>query len=125
MKIQPFTGSFTQQEAISDTAIKAAVDVLRTGRLHRYNTNHGDEISHTAKLEREYADYQQSTYCLACASGGYAMSIALQAAGILPGEMPFSPIRSRWPLCQVPLSMPVASRFLWRLRKILCSTFTT
>ncbi len=85
MKIQPFTGSFTQQEAISDAAIDAAVEVLRTGRLHRYNT-HIDEVSHTAKLEREYADYQQSTYCLACASGGYAMSIALQAAGIKPGE---------------------------------------
>ncbi|MCP4934415.1 MAG: aminotransferase class I/II-fold pyridoxal phosphate-dependent enzyme [bacterium] len=85
MKIQPFTGSFTQQEAISDTAIAAAVDVLRTGRLHRYNT-HIDEVSYTAQLEREYADYQQSTYCLACASGGYAMSIALQAAGLEPGE---------------------------------------
>ncbi len=85
MKIQPFTGSFTQQEAISDTAIAAAVEVMRTGRLHRYNT-HADETSHTAKLEREYADYQQSAYCLACASGGYAMSIALQAAGIKPGE---------------------------------------
>ena len=85
MKIQPFTGSFTQQEAISEPAIAAAVDVLRTGRLHRYNPL-GDEISHTAQLEREYADYQQSVYCLACASGGYAMSIALQAAGLEPGE---------------------------------------
>ena len=85
MKIQRFNGSFTQQESIGDTAIAAAVEVLRTGRLHRYNT-HGDEVSHTAQLEREYANYQQSTYCLACASGGYAMSIALQAAGIEPGE---------------------------------------
>ena len=85
MKIQPFNGSFTQQEAIGEPAIAAAVEVLRTGRLHRYNTL-ADELSHTAQLEREYAEYQQSTYCLACASGGYAMSIALQAAGILPGE---------------------------------------
>ena len=33
-----FTGSFTQQEPIPDTAIDAAVAVLKSGRLHRYNT---------------------------------------------------------------------------------------
>ena len=54
MTIRPFTGSFTQQEAISDTAIDAAVEVLRSGRIHRYNTK-GDELSETALLEQEYA----------------------------------------------------------------------
>jgi hypothetical protein len=32
-----FTGSFTQQEPIPEAAIEAAVEVMRTGRLHRYN----------------------------------------------------------------------------------------
>jgi len=85
MKIRPFTGNFTQQEAISDTAIKAAVEVLRSGRIHRYNTK-GDELSEVALLEQEYAIWQGSKYCLACASGGYAMSIALKAAGLKAGE---------------------------------------
>ncbi len=85
MSIQPFTGNFTQQEAIAETAIDAAVEVLRSGRLHRYNTI-GVEPSEVALLEQEYATWQGSNYCLACASGGYAMSIALKASGLIKGE---------------------------------------
>ena len=32
-----FTGSFTQQEPIPEAGIEAALEVLRSGRLHRYN----------------------------------------------------------------------------------------
>ena len=32
-----FDGSFTQQEPISEIAVSAALRVLRSGRLHRYN----------------------------------------------------------------------------------------
>jgi hypothetical protein len=32
-----FKGSFTQQEPIPEAAIEAAVRVMRSGRLHRYN----------------------------------------------------------------------------------------
>lgn len=80
-----FTGSFTQQEPISEAGIDAAVAVMRTGRLHRYNTL-GEEISETARLELEFAAYQGARYCLACASGGYAMHIALRAFGLKSGE---------------------------------------
>ncbi|MET1411874.1 DegT/DnrJ/EryC1/StrS family aminotransferase [Roseibium sp. HPY-6] len=83
--MDPFRGVFTQQEAIPDEAIAAAVDVMRSGRLHRYNTL-GDELSPASELERNFAAYQGSRYCLACASGGYAMSIALRAAGVQPGD---------------------------------------
>ena len=85
MTIAPFTGNFTQQEAIRDSAIDAAIEVLRSGRLHRYNTA-GDEVSQTAQLEAEYAAWQGSKYCLACTSGGYALSTALKAAGLKVGE---------------------------------------
>lgn len=81
----PFTGSFTQQEALSEGAIAAAVRVMQTGRLHRYNVADG-ETSEASLLEAEYACYQGAKYCLACASGGYAMSTALRAAGLRPGE---------------------------------------
>lgn len=83
--MQPFTGSFTQQEPIADDAIAAAVDVLRSGRLHRYNTV-GDELGPVAELEKAYAAYQGSTYCLACTSGGYAMATALRALGVGAGD---------------------------------------
>jgi len=80
-----FTRPFTQQEAISQEAINAANEVLKTGRLHRYNTIE-DELSQVSLLEQEYANYQGSRYCLACTSCGYALSIALKAAGLESGE---------------------------------------
>ena len=85
MTPRPFTGSFTQQEPIADDATAAAVEVMRSGRLHRYNTV-GDDLSETALLEADYAAYQGARYCLACASGGTAMQIALRAAGVKAGD---------------------------------------
>jgi dTDP-4-amino-4,6-dideoxygalactose transaminase len=58
---------------------------MQTGRLHRYNTIDG-ETAAAAQLESEYADYMGQRYCLACTSGGYAMHVALKAAGLRPGE---------------------------------------
>jgi dTDP-4-amino-4,6-dideoxygalactose transaminase len=80
-----FTGSFTQQESIPEAGIEAALAVLRHGRLHRYNTNAG-ELSETALLEQEFAAYVGSKYCLAVASGGYAMATALRALGVGNGD---------------------------------------
>lgn len=83
--MKAFSGNFTQQEALDDTVIAAATEVLKSGRLHRYNSEPG-ESSRVSELEQAYASYQGVRYCLACASGGYAMAIALRAAGLRPGE---------------------------------------
>ncbi|MCK0142423.1 aminotransferase class I/II-fold pyridoxal phosphate-dependent enzyme [Aliiroseovarius sp. F20344] len=80
-----FTGNFTQQEAIPDEGIKAALDVLNHGRLHRYNVAEG-EVSHTALLEQEFAALMGSKYALAVSSGGYAIATALRAVGVAPGD---------------------------------------
>lgn len=80
-----FTGSFTQQESIPEAGIEAALTVMRHGRLHRYNTAAG-ELSETALLEQEYAQYVGAKYCLAVASGGYAMATALRALGVGHGD---------------------------------------
>ena len=80
-----FTGNFTQQEPIPDDAIERAVEIMRSGRLHRYNTG-PDEVSETALLEREFATYMGVDYCLAVTSGGYALTTALRAFGLQPGE---------------------------------------
>ncbi|MEP3435450.1 MAG: aminotransferase class I/II-fold pyridoxal phosphate-dependent enzyme [Hoeflea sp.] len=85
MTLKPFTGNFTQQESLDDDVVAAATAVLKSGRLHRYNSGAG-EISKASELEQTYARYQGARFCLACASGGYAMAIALRAAGIKPGE---------------------------------------
>lgn len=80
-----FTGSFTQQEPIPEEAVAAAVAVLRHGRLHRYNTVPG-EVAEAALLEEEFAALAGVRYCLAVASGGYAMATALRAVGVGPGD---------------------------------------
>jgi len=79
-----FSGSFTQQEPMSEEAIAAAMAVMRSGRLHRYNVVPGEEPE-AAALERDFARLTGARYCLAVASGGQAMTIALRAAGVRPG----------------------------------------
>ncbi|MEN9012628.1 MAG: DegT/DnrJ/EryC1/StrS family aminotransferase [Yoonia sp.] len=82
---EKFTGSFTQQEAIPLAGIDAALAVMQHGRLHRYNTA-GDEIAEAALLEEEFATQTGAAFCLAVASGGYAMTTALRACGIGHGD---------------------------------------
>ena len=67
--MERFTGSFTQQEPIPAEGIEAALRVLHSGRLHRYNTAPG-EVAETALLEQEFAAFTGARYCLAVASGG-------------------------------------------------------
>lgn len=80
-----FTGSFTQQEPIPDEGIEAALRVMQSGRLHRYNLV-GDEPGEVALLEQEFAAFTGAKYCLAVASGGYAIATALRALGVGPGD---------------------------------------
>jgi dTDP-4-amino-4,6-dideoxygalactose transaminase len=80
-----FSGSFTQQEPIPEAGIAAAVAVLQHGRLHRYNTAPG-EVAEAALLEEEFAALMGAKYCLAVASGGYALACALRAVGVGPGD---------------------------------------
>ncbi|MEM8650246.1 MAG: DegT/DnrJ/EryC1/StrS aminotransferase family protein [Pseudomonadota bacterium] len=80
-----FSKPFTQQEGMSEEIISRISDILRGGRLHRYNTLEG-ETSQASLLEKEYAEYQGAKYCVACTSGGYAMQIALRSAGLKPGD---------------------------------------
>ena len=80
-----FTGNFTQQEPIPEDGIAAAMEVLQSGRLHRYNLG-PDELGEVGLLEQEFAAYTGARYALAVASGGYAMATALRALGIGPGD---------------------------------------
>ena len=83
--MERFTGSFTQQEPIPPEGIEAALAVLHHGRLHRYNVVPG-EVAEAALLEAEFAAAMGAKYCLAVASGGYALGAALRAVGVKPGE---------------------------------------
>jgi len=80
-----FKKPFTQQEAIPEAVKKRVMELLDSGRLHRYNTV-GDEWSDAALLEQSFAQYQGRKYCLACTSGGYGLHIALRAMGLQAGD---------------------------------------
>lgn len=80
-----FTKDFTQQEPIPEEAIARAVEIMRSGRLHRYNTGPG-EVSEVALLEEEFARAMGARHALAVASGGYALATALRAVGVEAGE---------------------------------------
>lgn len=79
-----FSKSFTQQEPLGEASIEAAVAVMRSGRLHRYNLVEAEK-GEVALLEQEFAESLGVPYALACASGGYALQLALRACGLESG----------------------------------------
>ncbi len=81
-----FEKPFTQQEAIPADGIERAIEIMNTGRLHRYNLAEGEE-SEASLLEKEFATYQGIDFCLACTSGGYAIAMALRVVGVKPGDL--------------------------------------
>jgi len=81
-----FTGDLSQPVPIPPRAVARAVELLQSGRLHRY-----DEVrsggSEVAALEREFAAYLGRAYCVALNSGGCGLFVALKAAGVQPGDV--------------------------------------
>lgn len=80
-----FTKEFTRQEPLPEESVRRAVAIMESGRLHRYNTAAG-ETAEAALLETEFAAYMGTRYCLACASCGSAIYLALESAGVRPGD---------------------------------------
>ncbi|MBT8334783.1 MAG: aminotransferase class I/II-fold pyridoxal phosphate-dependent enzyme [Desulfobacterales bacterium] len=80
-----FSKEFTKQESLPTESIQRAVEVMQSGRLHRYNSA-TDQDSEASLLEQEFADYLGKKYCLACASCGSALYLALKSAGVKPGD---------------------------------------
>ncbi len=80
-----FTKEFTRQEPIPEAGIKRALELMKSGRLHRYNTAAG-EISEVSLLEREYADYVGARYCLGVSSCGSSIYVALKSVGVVSGD---------------------------------------
>ena len=83
--VERFDGDFSAQPPVPEEGIAAAIDGMRSGRLHRYAPAPGgtDDV---AALEAEFAAYTGARYALAVASGGYAISCALRALGVGPGD---------------------------------------
>ncbi|MCK4829140.1 aminotransferase class I/II-fold pyridoxal phosphate-dependent enzyme, partial [bacterium] len=80
-----FTKEFTKQESIPEDGIQRAIELMRSGRLHRYNTPPNEE-SDVALLEKEFAEYLGTKYCAALSSCGSAIYVALKCAGVKFGD---------------------------------------
>jgi dTDP-4-amino-4,6-dideoxygalactose transaminase len=81
-----FNKEFTRQEPIPEAGVSRALELMASGRLHRYNTAPG-ETSDVALLEKEYAAYVGSRYCAAFSSCGAAIFVALKSVGVRPGDL--------------------------------------
>jgi len=80
-----FGKDLSTPESIPDEAIERALELMRSGRLHRYGEQ-GSGCPEPSLLEKEYATYVGSRYCVAVSSCGAAMFIALKALGVRAGD---------------------------------------
>lgn len=80
-----FGKDLSTPEPIPEDAIERAVDLMRSGRLHRYGEQ-GSGYPEPSLLEQDYAAYVGSKYCVAVSSCGAAMFIALKALGVKAGD---------------------------------------
>jgi dTDP-4-amino-4,6-dideoxygalactose transaminase len=80
-----FGKDLSTPEPIPEDAIERAVELMRSGRLHRYGEQ-GTGYPEPSLLEQEYAAYVGSKYCVAVSSCGASMFIALKALGVKAGD---------------------------------------
>ena len=75
----------SQPPSIPEAGIDRAVDVLRSGWLHRYGESLGDR-SEVSMLEEEFAVSVGAKYCVAANSCGSTLFLSLVCSGIRPGD---------------------------------------
>ena len=80
-----FTKEFTRQEPIPEAGIKRALELMQSGRLHRYNTAAG-EISEVSLLKRNMPIMSGQDLCLGLSSCGSSIYVALKSIGVVPGD---------------------------------------
>lgn len=64
---------------------ETAVELMKTGRLYRYNINPGEE-SEVSKTEMEVIKYTGHKYCVALNSCGSALMLLLKTTGLKHGD---------------------------------------
>lgn len=80
-----FGKDLSEPEPIPEAGIERVVELMRSGRLHRYGET-GGAAPEPSLLEQEYAAYVGAKYCVALSSCGAAMFVALKALGVGPGD---------------------------------------
>lgn len=82
---EPLHINLSQQEPIPAEGVAAALELMRSGKLHRYGETDGS-ISAASRLEAAFAAELGVRYCVALNSCGSSMFVALKSAGVQPGD---------------------------------------
>jgi len=64
---------------------EAALELMKTGRMYRYNIGKGEE-SVVSQCEIDLAAYTGHKYCVALNSCGSAIMLMMKCAGLQPGD---------------------------------------
>ena len=75
----------SSQESIPPEAVERALEVMESGRLHRYGEGDG-EPSEASRLEADFARELGVRYCVAMNSCGSTLFVALRAMGVGHGD---------------------------------------
>lgn len=95
----PFELDLSQPEPIPEPAIEAAVDLMRSGRLFRYDAVDPDASGAAAELESRFAERVGRRHAVAVNSCGAALFLALRVCGVQPGD---GVLVNAWTLAPVP-----------------------
>jgi dTDP-4-amino-4,6-dideoxygalactose transaminase len=71
-------------DPIPEEGHEAALDLMKSGRLYRYNIAAGEE-SVVSMCEKDIIDYTGQKYCVALNSCGSAIMLMMKTAGLKPG----------------------------------------
>lgn len=72
-------------DPVPQSGIDEAVELMRTGRMYRYNVPSAAE-STVSRCEVEIAEYTGHKYCVALNSCGSAIMLMMKCAGLQPGD---------------------------------------
>jgi len=72
-------------DPIPEAGREEAMDLMKTGRLYRYNVPSAEE-STVSKCEKEIADYTGHKYCVALNSCGSAIMLMMKTTGVKQGD---------------------------------------
>jgi dTDP-4-amino-4,6-dideoxygalactose transaminase len=72
-------------DPVPEEGQKAALELMKTGRMYRYNVKNAEE-SVVSQCEQEIAAYTGHKYCVALNSCGSALMLLLKTTGCKPGD---------------------------------------
>ena len=79
------TKDLSAPDPIPQAGMARVQELMESGRLHRYGEANRDELDVLA-LEREYADFMGTKYCVALNSCGCGLFVALKCVGVQPND---------------------------------------